>query len=124
MNLREKVLYHQIHPLKLAADISSCFASCALLWRRELALALFVAWVPAIAASLLIIRFARLDVRRSGRLGGYVRTMMTPAVTAQRLTGQVVMWLAAWRHEPLTIALGLLVIVLAWLSGLGRTSSS
>jgi hypothetical protein len=33
MNLKEKYLYHQIHPLKLFTDIGAAFGSLYLLWR-------------------------------------------------------------------------------------------
>jgi hypothetical protein len=121
MNRTDKLLYHQIHPLKLAVDIGSCIASSALLWRHEVAIAMLVTWPPAIAASLLIPAFASLERQAASRLGRYVRSTMTPAVMAQRMTGQVVMWLAAYHQDPLGIALGALVIVLAWLSGLQRS---
>ena len=49
---------------------------------------------------------------------------MTPAVTAQRLAGQVIMWLAAYRHEALVMALGALVIALAWLTRVGVAARS
>ena len=120
MNRAEKFLYHQIHPLKLTVDISSCVASCALLWQRQMALAMWLSWIPAILASLLITALVPLERLKQGRFGHYVKTMMTPAVTAQRMAGQIVMWLAAYQHAAVVMGLGALVIVLAWLSGLGR----
>ena len=50
----EKLLYHQIHPLKLAVDITTSLGSTWLLWRHELALGLLVAWVPSIAITMLL----------------------------------------------------------------------
>jgi len=35
MDFTEKVLYHQIHPAKLTADVTSSFISTYLLWRRR-----------------------------------------------------------------------------------------
>jgi hypothetical protein len=35
MNLKEKCLYHQIHPLKLFTDIGAAFGSLYLLWRHR-----------------------------------------------------------------------------------------
>src|SRR5829696_9704847 len=37
MDLSEKVLYHQIHPAKLAADVSGSLLSTYLMWRRRFA---------------------------------------------------------------------------------------
>jgi hypothetical protein len=123
MTRAEKMLYHQIHPLKLAADISSCVVSSALLWRHRLVAAMVVAWLPAIVATVVVIHFAALERQRDSAFGRYVRASMAPAVIAERMAGQIVMWLGAHRHEPAQIALGGLVIVLAWLSGLGRPSA-
>jgi hypothetical protein len=39
MDFGEKVLYHQIHPAKLAADISASLVSTYLMWRRRFAAA-------------------------------------------------------------------------------------
>jgi hypothetical protein len=123
MNRAEKMLYHQIHPAKLAVDIASCVASCALLWQHRLALAMAVAWLPSIAATLVVTRLD-LDRQQASALGRYVGRVMTPAVMAERMAGQVVMWLAAYRHDAATMALGAIVIVLAWLAGVGRVTRS
>jgi hypothetical protein len=120
MNVAQKVLYHQIHPAKLAVDLSTSAASCALLWHGQIALAMAIAWIPAIVASLVVTAFGHLDRQRASAFGRYVEAMMTPAVVAQRLAGQVVMWLGAYRHDVVLVSLGVLVIALAWLSGLGR----
>lgn len=40
MTLRERALYHQIHPVKLAVDWSAGLVSAVLLWRHRLAAAL------------------------------------------------------------------------------------
>ena len=36
MNLQDRLLYHQIHPLKLATDLTTAAAAAALLWRHQL----------------------------------------------------------------------------------------
>jgi hypothetical protein len=38
MNTKEKLLYHQIHPLKLLADVAAGFGSFYPLWRHWLAI--------------------------------------------------------------------------------------
>ena len=47
MDLSEKVLYHQIHPAKLAADITGSIISTYLMWHRRFGPAMLGAWVPA-----------------------------------------------------------------------------
>jgi hypothetical protein len=37
MTFNEKVLYHQIHPAKLAADVGGSIVSTCLMWRRRFA---------------------------------------------------------------------------------------
>jgi len=50
MDFGEKVLYHQIHPAKLAADVGGSLVSTYLMWRRRFAWAMFAAFVPAAVA--------------------------------------------------------------------------
>jgi len=69
MDFNEKVLYHQIHPAKLAADVSGSIVSTYLMWHRRLAWAMFAAFVPAVLASVLVIRYADLDRRKHSRFG-------------------------------------------------------
>jgi hypothetical protein len=48
MDFNEKMLYHQIHPAKLAADVSGSIVSTYLMWRRRFAWAMLAAFVPAV----------------------------------------------------------------------------
>jgi hypothetical protein len=83
MDRRESVLYHQIHPLKLAVDWSTGCAASYLLWRRRPILALIVGFVPSILVSILLLRFAQpagLDRLQASAFGRYVRRYMTPAM--------------------------------------------
>jgi hypothetical protein len=53
MEFTERVLYHQIHPLKLLTDVSTAFIATALLWNHRLgawlrspvAMVAAVAWI-------------------------------------------------------------------------------
>jgi hypothetical protein len=64
MDFGEKVLYHQIHPAKLASDIGGSLLSTYLMWRRRFAWAMLAAFVPAALASVLVIRYADLEKRK------------------------------------------------------------
>jgi hypothetical protein len=44
MDLGEKVLYHQIHPAKLTADVSGSLVSTYLMWRHKFVAALLSAF--------------------------------------------------------------------------------
>jgi len=91
MDFGEKVLYHQIHPAKLAADVSGSIVSTYLIWRRRFVAAMLAAFVPAVLASILVMRYADLERRKRSPLGRYVRRYMNRRVEAWRFFGQVVM---------------------------------
>jgi hypothetical protein len=121
MLLREKVLYHQIHPAKLAVDILSEPVSLFLFWRHDLPLGLSTHFAPPILASTILISFADLERQKSSKLGRYVLRHMTRGVEGARLAGDIAMVFGAWYRAPLIIAGGVVIIVVAWLSGLVRT---
>src|SRR5215471_11910080 len=98
---KEKVLYHQIHPLKLATDILASCVSLYFFWQHRLAVALVVHFLPPVVASIVLIRYARLDAYAGATLGRYIKRFMTRPVEALRLCGDVVMILGAWYHRPL-----------------------
>jgi hypothetical protein len=117
MTLREKALYHQIHPAKLATDILAEPISLYFFWRHDLALGLATHFLPPIIGSVLVIRFADLKPLKASPFGRYVGRHMTRAVGAARLAGDLVMVAGAWLHWPWLIALGLAIVAAAWLSG-------
>ncbi|GAC1566385.1 MAG: hypothetical protein NVS3B14_08210 [Ktedonobacteraceae bacterium] len=61
MTPQEKTLYHQIHPLKLATDISAEIVSDYLFWKHKLLAGLIVLYIQAVDASLLIMRLDDLE---------------------------------------------------------------
>jgi hypothetical protein len=71
MTGRERVLYQQIHPLKLATDSGVGFLSYYLLWQRRLGLgaALLLQFLPAILVSGALIRWADLEPQRRSAFG-------------------------------------------------------
>jgi hypothetical protein len=124
MTLKEKALYHQIHPLKLTADIGCEPVSLYFFWHHDLALGLATHFVPPIAASLTLIRFADFEEIKRSRAGAYLKRNMTRIVEGIRFAGDIVMVLGAWFHRPPLIITGLVVIVIAWSSGGIRMSSA
>ena len=121
MDFNEKVLYHQIHPAKLAADVSGSIVSTYLMWRRRFAWAMLAAFVPAVAASVLVIRYADLERRKHSRFGRYMHRYMDRRVLdALRFFGQVVMWVGAWHRVGKLVPAGLAIVVAAWASGVWR----
>ena len=118
MQQQEAALYHQIHPAKLATDISGAIISLVLLWEHDLALALVVMLVPSVVATVLVMRFADLERLKASRFGLYVGRWMTPAMQGVRIAGLAVSSLAAWWHSPAGIALGMAITLAGWTRGL------
>ncbi len=117
MNLKERTLYHQVHPAKLLADSSTGAVALVLLWEHDLLPALLVLSIPPILVSVAIISWVDLEGRKRSRLGEYLRRYMTGATQAARLVGFVIMALGAWYHQPWALVLGIAIILLAWLRG-------
>jgi hypothetical protein len=118
MTPQEKALYHQIHPFKLMTDISAEVISLSLFWKRKLLAGLLVLLLPPIIASILIVRWVDLEAYKQSSIGRYLRTYMTPFAVTVRLLGTIVTHSGAWYRRPMLIALGLVIILLAWLRGI------
>ena len=117
MNLKEKYLYHQIHPFKLFTDIGAAFGSLYLLWRHQLAFALVVALAPPLLVSMLLMRYADLEPYRQSAFGKYIARSMSHAMEAVRLTGMVVAALGAWHQSLWIIVAGTAIVLVGWLRG-------
>jgi hypothetical protein len=117
MSLKEKYLYHQIHPLKLITDIGAGFGSLYPLWHRHLAFALVVMLAPPPLISFLLMGFANLEPYRQSALGKYIAQSMSHAMEAIRLIGMIIVALGAWYHSLWIIFAGCTVILFAWLRG-------
>ncbi len=119
MTLKERMLYHQVHPAKLATDIAAEVTSLYLFWQHELASALLIHIIPPVVASAALIGSGKnfASIQRS-RLGRYLERYMTPAAQLTRLFGDIVTVFAAWLHSLLGIVIGLLIVIGAWGYGL------
>ena len=122
MTLKEKLLFHQVHPAKLATDIGAAIVSLYLLWQHQLVLGLVTHFIPPPIGSAAVIRFADLDSYKNSRLGAYLVRYMTPIAQAARLAGDLITVGAAWYQSFAGILFGLAVIAAAWSYGwvLGR----
>lgn len=118
MTPQEKTLYHQIHPLKLATDISAEIVSLYLFWRRKLIAGLVVFLVPPMIASALIMNLAHLEKYKESVFGRYIQKYMTPPVVFVRILGTVLTHVGAWYRIPALIPLGLVTVLLGWLRGI------
>jgi hypothetical protein len=118
MNLQEKVLYHQIHSLKLSTDWLTGLAALYFFWQHDLILGLLIAFVPSILVSIVIIKFVKLEKYAESSRGKYIRKYMTRAMEMLRFGGYAIMAVGAWYHIVLIAVLGLFIIIFAWLRGI------
>jgi hypothetical protein len=119
MTLNEKILYHQIHPLKLFTDVSTAFASTYLLWRHTLISAIFLSFVPSLVVSLVIIRNSDLEKYKESAFGRYVKRYLDSRfIDTSRLFGFLLMMIGGWYQWVWLIVIGLLIIIFIWQRGL------
>jgi len=123
MNRRERLLYHQIHPGKLLADVATAAVAAALLWLHHPLPALVVGFVPSVIVSVVLVRWGDLEPYRNSRFGGYVRRFMTRGVELARLAGLIPLWGGAWARRPVIMVAGAAWILGCWLWGIGVPSS-
>jgi hypothetical protein len=114
---RDAILVHQVHPVKLAFDISASVASNVLLWQHRLGAGLVSRYLLPVMGSALVLGFADLDKLRDTRRGRYVLQHMPPASTALRLGGDTLMAVGAWRRKPSWLLAGALTVVAGWSHG-------
>ena len=115
---QERILYHQIHPAKIAADVSGSLISIVLIWQHHFWWAMLGAFVPVIIGSALVLNFSDLAALKNSRLGRYVQWYMTRWIEAWRSGGQIVAWVDAWYHLWSVVIIGYLLVVVAWCFGL------
>ena len=124
MQRSERVLYHQIHPLKAGTDVGTALLAAWLFWQHRPGPALLVGFVPSLAVSAALLRWADLERYRASPLGRYVRRFMTRGVELARLAGLLPLWGGAWQRSPALMACGAAWILACWLWGLSRPVSS
>ena len=120
MTMRERVLYHQIHPLKLLADFSSAIIAIDLLWQHALVSGLIIGLLPPMLVSFAIIQEVDLERYRRSGMGAYLRRYMTPTVQALRLFGALIALYASWYHVPAGIIGGFALVAACWSYGILR----
>jgi hypothetical protein len=118
MTLKERALYHQIHPFKLATDILASVVSLYFFWQHQLAIGFALHFLPPLVVSGLLVRYGALEQYRDSSFGRYVAGNMTRTIEMVRLFGDLVTILGAWSHDWLLIAAGFVVVLGAWGNGL------
>lgn len=124
MERREKILYHQIHPLKLFVDITTACASIYLMWHHQWIIALLVGFAPSITTSYLMLTLMDFEKQKRSAFGKYVARSMNRRVEACRFLGYFVALGGAWYHSSVVVIAGLLIVVVAWMAGLIQSKRS
>ena len=114
---RDAVLLHQVHPLKLSADISASLISNVLLCRHRLGAGLAVRLLVPMAGSGAVLTMCDVESLRDTEAGRYVLEHMPSEAMAVRLAGDAVMALGAWRRSLNMMAAGLLIVAVGWSHG-------
>jgi len=120
LTFRERVLYHQIHPAKLFADIATALVAIDLFWRHALAPGLIMALLPPLLVSAVLLQEGNLERYRSSPMGAYLRRFMPPWVQTVRLFGVAFAFYASWDHVPAGVYGGLALVAVCWANGLFR----
>jgi len=114
MQLAGKVLVHQVHPVKIIADVTASVVSNVLLWQGRPKAALAVRIVLPAAGSLGVLMLADLDALAQTAPGRYVLAHMPPSAQAVRLTGDALIGLGARRRNLALLLTGAAVIAAGW----------
>jgi hypothetical protein len=117
MTTQERLLYQQIHPIKIMADIATAVIAITLMWNQLWLPAMLVVLILPNAASMLVVSLFNLEPQKKSALGDYVKQYITFAVDMARSAGLGVMIVGAWLHMPLVIVAGLLITLGAWMNG-------
>lgn len=118
LSLQERILLHQLHPVKLAVDWGTGLYAAWLLWEHELVAALLVGFVPSIVLSVYFILRTDLTGFKETPLGRYMLSPRTRPSDSLRLFGLAVMWAGAWLNSLPGAAAGVAIILFAWGKGL------
>ena len=126
LDIRERILLHQVHPAKLAIDWGTGLIAAWLFWDHMLPAALIVGFLPSILISIYLILRVDLSRYKETPLGRYFVSPLTRPGDPVRLFGLIVLWTGAWFNSILAAAAGLGIIIFGWGKGLlvkkrGRT---
>jgi hypothetical protein len=123
MTLREKLLYHHAHPVKLAADVSAGALAAWLLWNQHLLRAGAIGLGLPALASLFVLQFADFERLKRSPLGRYVGTHMSLPLQVTAVVGVIIFAGAAWYRSIFYCVVGLAVVAFVWTRGLWRSST-
>jgi len=105
---QERILYHQVHPLKLITDWGMAILAAWLLWQHRLVLGFATGFIPSAVVTILLTQLADLDRLKRSASGRYVAVHITHAMVATRLAGLVIFRIWAWGRQLWLLPVGVL----------------
>lgn len=114
MRLSDGAVIHQVHPVKIGADVAASVISNALLWHDRPTAAVAVRMIVPVAGSAAVLGLADLDNLTRTRRGRYVLAHMPPSAQAVRMAGDAVMGVGAYRRSAALLVAGAMVIGIGW----------
>jgi len=118
VTLSERLLYHQIHPVKVGTDVSAALVALVAFWRHRLFGGVVVSIIPPAVSSVLLIMCADLDPYQRSAAGRYLKRSMTGWMQSLRFVGFAVMLLGSWKHARGVVGGGIALILIGWFHGL------
>ena len=117
MTYTEKLMYHQIHPLKLGVDLACAAIALFFVWEHDWVKGLIVAFIPSMLVSMYVLKYYDLEPLKKSALGQYIGGYMTKYMEGMRTGGLAVAATGAWMHDLNILGLGLAVILYTWVAG-------
>ena len=117
LTAHERYAVHQVHPAKVASDVSASIASDVLFWQHRLVPGIVVMLVPSVAVSTVLLR-SDLEAYRESAAGRYVLLHMPPSMQLLRGVSAVVTAVGACRRSPVLVGIGYALTLLGWSHGL------
>jgi len=114
MRLADGAVIHQVHAVKIGADVVASVISNMLLWHDRPIPAMAVRVLVPVAGSAAVLGLADLDGLSRTRRGRYVLAHMPPSAQAVRMAGDAVMALGAYRRSAPMLLAGAAVIGIGW----------
>jgi hypothetical protein len=114
MRLADGAVIHQVHPVKIGADVAASVISNVLFWHDRPMTAVAVRVILPVAGSAAVLGLADLDGLSRTSRGRYVLAHMPLSAQAVRMAGDAVMGFGAYRRSTPILLAGAMMIGTGW----------
>jgi hypothetical protein len=114
----QRLLVHQVHTIKVGADVTASMLSLVLFWHGHRRSAMFIHYALPAPGSAIVLSRGDLPQLATTPAGRYVQRHMPPAAQALRLAGDALTIVGARRRTFGLIVAGLAIVVAGWSHGL------